>query len=169
MHRMASLIQAPVAEMNGLVLGTLVLLFGFGRYLVPKALEYLSRHRNREGFMLVVLLAVLVAAWATHEVGLSMALGGFIMGMLLSQSCYVYQVKANIELFKGILMSIFFVAVGMSIEVEVLAGEPWVFTQHVTIILLIKLAVMGVQCAHGRRLEKFGHCSGCHALYLGAA
>ncbi len=134
--------EVPLWQQISLVLGTLVLVFGFGRYLVPWALEYLSRHRNREGFMLVVLLAVLLAAWATQKVGLSMALGGFVMGMLLSQSRYVYQVKAQIEPFKGILMSVFFVAVGMSIELEVLAGEPWVFIQHVAVILLIKLAVV---------------------------
>lgn len=135
-------VEVPIWKQIVLVLGILALVFGFGRYLVPRALEHLSRQRNREGFMLVVLLAVFVAAWATNEVGLSMALGGFVMGMLLSESRYVYQVKAHIEPFKGMLMSIFFVAVGMSIELGALAKEPWTFIQHVAVILLIKLAVM---------------------------
>jgi glutathione-regulated potassium-efflux system protein KefB len=134
--------DVPLWKQIGLVLATLVLVFGFGQYLIPKALDYLSRRHNREGFMLVVLLAVLIAAWATDRVGLSMALGGFVMGMLLSQSRYVYQVKAQIEPFKGILMSVFFVAVGMSVELGVLAEDPWLFIQHVTIIVLIKLVVM---------------------------
>lgn len=135
-------VEVPLWKQIGLVVGTLTLVFAFGRYLVPKALDHLSRHRNREGFMLVVLLAVLVAAWATNKVGLSMALGGFLMGMLLSESRYAFQVKAHIEPFKGVLMSIFFVAVGMSIELGVLAREPSVFLQHVAIIVVIKLAVM---------------------------
>ena len=135
-------IEVPLWKQIGLVIGTLTLLFGFGHYVVPRVLEQLSRQRNREGFILVVLLAVFVAAWATNEVGLSMALGGFIMGMLLSGSRYAYQVKAYIEPYKGILMSVFFVAVGMSIELKVLAAEPWVFIQQVAIILLIKLVVM---------------------------
>jgi glutathione-regulated potassium-efflux system protein KefB len=135
-------VEVPLWEQIGLVVGTLALLFGVGRYGVPRVLDHLSRQRNREGFILVVLLAVFVAAWATNEVGLSMALGGFVMGMLLSGSRYAYQVKAHIEPYKGILMSIFFVAVGMSVDLKVLASEPWLFTQHVAIIVLIKLAVM---------------------------
>lgn len=135
-------VEVPLWKQIGLVIGTLILVFAFGQYVVPRVLEHLSRQRNREGFILVVLLSVFVAAWATNEVGLSMALGGFVMGMLLSGSRYAYQVKAYIEPYKGILMSIFFVAVGMSIELNVLAAEPWVFIQQVAVILLIKLAVM---------------------------
>ncbi len=134
--------DVPLWKQIGLVVVTLGVVFGVGRFLIPLALDYLSRRRNREGFMLVVLLAVLVAAWATNQVGLSMALGGFVMGMLLSQSRYVYQVKAQIEPFKGILLSVFFVAVGMSVELDALASDPWVFVQQVAVILLIKLIVM---------------------------
>lgn len=135
-------VELPLWKQVGLVAWALVLVFGFGHYAVPWVLEHLSRQRNREGFILVVLLAVFVAAWATSEIGLSMALGGFVMGMLLSESRYAFQVKAYIEPYKGILMSIFFVAVGMSIELDVLAAEPWRFVQHVVAILFIKLAVM---------------------------
>lgn len=134
--------EVPLWKQIGVVLGTLSLLFVFGHYIVPKVLERLSRQGNREGFVLVVLLAVFAAAWATSEAGLSMALGGFVMGMLLSGSRYAYQVKAYIEPYKAILMSIFFVAVGMSVELGVLAGEPWLLVQHVVAILVIKLAIM---------------------------
>ena len=79
------------------MLGTLVLVFAFGRYLVPVALEHLSRQRNREGFLLWPCSS---QALATHEVGLSMAVGGFLMGMLLSESRCVYQEKAHIEPYK---------------------------------------------------------------------
>lgn len=160
-------VEVPMWKQVGLVVGILSALFVFGRYVVPRVLEHLSRQHNREGFILVVLLAVFAAAWATNEVGPSMALGGFVMGMLLSESRYVYEVKAHIEPYKGILMSIFFVAVGMSIELEVLAGEPWLFVQHVTVILLIKLVVMfGLALAYSVQ-PRIGHPHGGAARAVG--
>ena len=74
----------------------------------PFTLDWLARHDNREAFLLVVLLAVFLAAWAMHQSGLSMALGAFIMGMLLSGSRYNMQIRAHIEPYKGLLMTLFF-------------------------------------------------------------
>ncbi len=116
----------------------------FGRYLVPAALERLMRQGNREGFSLVVMLTVIFAAWAMHQAGLSMALGAFVMGMLLSGSRYNYQIQSYIEPYKGLLMGLFFVAVGMSIDFLSLSKQPWVFAQHVAVIITIKIAVMFV-------------------------
>ena len=124
------------------VLGMVALVFGFGRYLVPFALKHLLRQHNREAFTLVVLLAVFLAAGAMHEAGLSMALGGFMMGMLLSTSRFSFQIQAQIEPFKGLLMSLFFVSVGMSIDLEAIAAQPLLLAQHVALILAIKLVVL---------------------------
>jgi glutathione-regulated potassium-efflux system ancillary protein KefC len=134
--------EVPLWEQVLVVIAALVGVWGFGRYGVPFALERMVRQHNREGFSLVVLLAVFVAATATHEVGLSMALGGFVMGMLLSGSRYRYQVQAHIEPYKGIFMSVFFVAVGMSIDLAAVAEEPLRFALHVVAIVSLKLAVM---------------------------
>ncbi|WP_373510105.1 cation:proton antiporter [Thiocapsa sp.] len=124
------------------VVGMVALVFGFGRYLVPFALKHLLRQHNREAFTLVVLLAVFLAAGAMHEAGLSMALGGFMMGMLLSTSRFSFQIQAQIEPFKGLLMSLFFVAVGMSIDLNAIAAQPLLLAQHVAVILAIKLVVL---------------------------
>lgn len=124
------------------VVGMVALVFGFGRYLVPFALKHLLRQHNREAFTLVVLLAVFLAAGAMHEAGLSMALGGFMMGMLLSTSRFSFQIQAQIEPFKGLLMSLFFVAVGMSIDLNAIAAQPLLLAQHVALILAIKLVVL---------------------------
>lgn len=124
------------------VVGMVALVFGFGRYLVPFALKHLLRQHNREAFTLVVLLAVFLAAGAMHEAGLSMALGGFMMGMLLSTSRFSFQIQAQIEPFKGLLMSLFFVAVGMSIDLNAIAAQPLLLAQHVAMILAIKLVVL---------------------------
>ncbi|MCK7575932.1 MAG: cation:proton antiporter [Chromatiales bacterium] len=113
-----------------------------GRYVVPFALDRLLRQNNREAFALVVMLAVFLAAWAMHEAGLSMALGAFMMGMLLSTTRFSFQIQAHVEPFKGLLMSLFFVAVGMSIDLPAIAAQPWLLAQHVLVILAIKLAVL---------------------------
>ncbi|EXJ15781.1 cation:proton antiporter domain-containing protein [Imhoffiella purpurea] len=131
-----------IGRQSLILLGMLGMLVLLGRYLVPFALERLLRQNNREAFALVVMLAVLLAAWAMHEAGLSMALGAFLMGMLLSTSRFNFQIQAYIEPFKGLLMSLFFVAVGMSIDLPAIASEPWLLAQHVLVILALKLAVL---------------------------
>jgi glutathione-regulated potassium-efflux system protein KefB len=134
--------DVPFWQQILVVVGMVALVFGFGRYLVPFALKSLLRQHNREAFSLVVLLAVFLAAGAMHEAGLSMALGGFMMGMLLSTSRFSFQIQAQIEPFKGLLMSLFFVAVGMSIDLEAIAAQPLLLAQHVGVILAIKLVVL---------------------------
>jgi len=134
----------PLAERIALIAGMLALVAGFGRFVAPFALERLARQGNREGFLLVVMLAVFLAAWAMHRAGASMALGAFMMGMLLSGSRYQLQIQALIEPFKGLLMSIFFVAVGMSVDLGAIGGRPGAFARDVVVIVLLKILVMGV-------------------------
>jgi glutathione-regulated potassium-efflux system protein KefB len=117
-------------------------LWVFGLRVVPFALEWLARHDNHEAFLLVVLLAVFLAAWAMHQAGLSMALGAFIMGMLLSGSRYNMQISARIEPYKTLLMSLFFVAVGMSIDLGELAERPLELVGHTAVLIGIKLVVL---------------------------
>ncbi len=133
---------APWWEQWLLVGGMIGAVFAAGRYLLPFVLERLLRQNNRDAFALVVLLSVFLAAGAMHQAGLSMALGAFLMGMLLSSTRFSFQIQAHIEPFKGLLMSLFFVAVGMSIDLPAIAEHPWLLTQHVLIILTIKLIVL---------------------------
>lgn len=126
-----------------LVLASMFAVLGvFGLRVVPFALEWLARHDNRDAFLLVVLLAVFLAAWAMHEAGISMALGAFVMGMLLSGSQYNLQIRAHVEPYKGLLMSLFFVAVGMSIDLRELAERPFEFVGHTAVLIGIKLVVL---------------------------
>lgn len=134
--------QAPLWERAALALGMFGLLWAFGRHALPLALQRLALQNNREGFALLVLLAVFLAAWAMHHVGLSMVLGAFVMGMLLSGSTYHYQIEALIEPYKGMLMSLFFVAVGMSIDPAPLLAQPLFFAQQVLVVVAIKLVVL---------------------------
>ncbi len=132
----------PLWEQFAIVAGMIGLVLVFGRYVVPKVLDHLTRARNREGFFLAVLMSVFVSAWAMAQAGLSMALGAFLMGMLLSSSRYRYQIQALVEPYKGLLMSLFFVAVGMSIDLPAIAEQPGTLARHVVVIVLIKILVM---------------------------
>lgn len=119
-------------------------MIGFGRFAVPWIFQYLAREGNREAFLLVVLLTVFLAAWAMHQAGVSMALGAFLMGMMLSGSRYRLQVQAVVEPYKGVMMSLFFVAVGMSIDFQSLGEQFWIFLQHTAVIVVLKLLVLGL-------------------------
>ena len=142
--------EVPVWQQMITVVGMLTLLGVFGRYILPKTLDALSQRGNKEGFLLVVMLAVFLSAWSMHYAGISMALGAFIMGMLLSGSKYRIQVQAMIEPYKGLLMSLFFVAVGMSIDIGALAEKPILFMQHIVVIVVLKfLVLMGLALAFG--------------------
>lgn len=118
---------------------TLILL---GKFVIPKVLDYLVKHQNREAFFFSIMLSVIFAAWAMEHAGLSMALGAFIMGMMLSSSKYHYQIQAQIEPYKGLLMTMFFIAVGMSIDISAMMQNPLILIQHLIVILGIKIVAL---------------------------
>lgn len=126
------------AGVAGVIAGVVV----FGLYVVPWALAQTARRRNMEAFGIISMLAVLAAAWAMEFVHLSMALGAFLMGMLLSASPYRYQMEAAIEPFKGLFIGLFFIAVGMSINFGVVLDRPLEALGLVLLIMAIKVAVL---------------------------
>jgi len=134
--------RVPLEEQIFVVLGMIISVVLIGRYIVPILLEHFARDRNKEAFMFVVFLSVVFAAWAMEHAGLSMALGAFLMGMTLSGSKYNLQIEAHIEPYKGILMSLFFVAVGMSLDLQIVVESPFLIAQHVFIIMFIKIIVL---------------------------
>ncbi|MCU7933323.1 MAG: cation:proton antiporter [Candidatus Thiodiazotropha sp. (ex Dulcina madagascariensis)] len=136
--------EVPIWQQVVIVVGMISVVVGVGRYILPFVLNKLAQQGNREGFLLVVMLAVFLAAWAMDQAGLSMALGAFVMGMLLSGSSYRLQIQAFIEPYKGLLMSLFFVAVGMSIDFSSIYQQAAMFAQHILVIVAIKLAVLFV-------------------------
>lgn len=125
-------------------LAALVSVIIFGKYIVPWILNLIAKEGYKTSFSLFVMFAVIVAAYMMDEIGLSMALGAFIMGMMLSSSKYGFQIHASVESAKSLLMSLFFISVGMSINFQVLAETPIAFLLSVVVILLIKIAVLFV-------------------------
>jgi len=118
------------------------LLFAFGRYILPRALEKVAKQRNKDAFLMFALLSVVLSAYLMEHAGLSMALGAFLMGMMLSTSRYSFQIESSIEPFKGILMSLFFIAVGMSIDFKAIASAPFLFAEHIGVILVLKALIL---------------------------
>jgi len=139
-------VNIPGWKQLAVIVGLLLLVFGLGKYVVPFALERLAHQRNREGFVVVMMLAVFLAAWAMHHAGLSFALGAFLMGVFLSVSRYSMQIEAYIEPYKGILIGLFFVAVGMSIDLRSIVASPLVFVEYAVVVICIKIVVMCVLC-----------------------
>lgn len=129
-------------EKFGEIILMFVLLIAFGRYIIPKALDKVAKQRNKDAFLLLTLLSVVLSAYLMEHAGLSMALGAFLMGMFLSTSRYSFQIESSIEPFKGILMSLFFIAVGMSIDFNAIMSAPFVFAGHIAAILILKALIL---------------------------
>ncbi len=138
--------ELPLWEQIATVMVMVALVVLAGRYLVPYVLDLLARQNNREAFLLGALAAVFIAAWAMDHAGMSMALGAFLMGMMLSSSRYSAQIEASVEPHKGLLMSLFFVTVGMSVDLSALALNPWQFGLHVLALIFIKVVVVFGLC-----------------------
>ena len=94
-----------------------------------------------ELFTAMTLLVVLGIGWATQMVGLSMAHGAFLAGLLLSESEFRHQVEADIEPFRGILLGLFFMAVGMSIDIGLALTDPWMVLSVLGGLIALKAVV----------------------------
>ncbi len=109
--------------MVGRAVLALVLVLLVGRWLLRPLFREIARHRSSESFTLTVLFVALGAAWATHALGLSMALGGFLAGMLLAETEFRHQTEAVIKPFQDILLGLFFVSVGMLLDLRLLLAQ----------------------------------------------
>ena len=123
------------------VLALLVVLV-LGRLLARPLFREIARHRSTETFTLTVMFVALGGAWATHHLGLSMALGGFLAGMLLAETEFKHQTEAVIKPFQDILLGLFFVSVGMLLDLRVLLGQLPLVLLFVLVLLLVKTALV---------------------------
>ena len=124
----------------------LLLMLAIGRWILRPLLRVIAGVRSAELFTLSVLLIALSAAWATHEAGLSLALGSFIAGMMLSETEYRHQIEVDIRPFQDILLGLFFITVGMLLNLEALLPQlHWVIL--ITLVLLItKTFIIALLC-----------------------
>ena len=124
------------------LLAALACVLLLGRVLLPYALRLAARGAGSGSFTLVVLAAVFAAAWIMDHVGISMALGAFLMGVMLSTSAYSMQVKAAVTPARHVLLGVFFVAVGMAINLKEAAAFRGELLLYVTAALMIKFGVV---------------------------
>src|SRR5881394_1829921 len=106
------------------LLAVIAVVIGGGRLLLRPALRIVARVRVGEVFTAAALLTVIATALLASLVGLSMALGAFLAGVLLADSEFRHELEADLEPFKGLLLGLFFVAVGMSANLWLLESEP---------------------------------------------
>ncbi|MBA8881894.1 cation:proton antiporter [Phyllobacterium myrsinacearum] len=106
-----------------LALGALLVLFGVSKWGLNPFFALLARARTREVMTAGALLVVLGASLLMAGAGLFMAMGAFLAGVMLSSSSYRHQIESDIEPFRGLLMGLFFMAVGMSLDLAVVAAE----------------------------------------------
>jgi glutathione-regulated potassium-efflux system ancillary protein KefC len=124
----------------GVIIATLV----GGHYVARPVFRHIARTRLREIFTAFALLLVLAISLAFEHAGLSMALGAFLAGVLLAESEYRHEIEAAVEPFKGLLLGLFFIAVGMSADFAVLLARPLMVLGLIVGLFLLKGAVLWV-------------------------
>lgn len=124
------------------VLGAVVGLVIGGRYVVKPVLHIVARTRLRELFTASALLLVVGIAVLMTLVGLSPALGAFLGGVLLANSEYRHELESDIEPFKGLLLGLFFIGVGATINFDLIEHSPWIVAGLVLGIMVVKFLVL---------------------------
>ncbi|MCW3481134.1 cation:proton antiporter [Neisseriaceae bacterium JH1-16] len=133
------------------VVVVLALLLSFGQRLLKPWFHLVARQRSSELFMINVLLVTLGVAYLTELSGLSLALGAFVAGMLISETEYRYQVEEDIRPFRDILLGFFFITVGMKLQLSVL------FDRSVDVLLLLALLIPAKLAIVFVLARAFGH------------
>lgn len=132
----------------------LVIILFLGQKLMRPWLHIVAQQRSSELFVLNVLLITLGLAWITQISGLSLALGAFLAGMLISETEYRYQVEEDIKPFRDVLLGLFFVTIGMLLDVQVVIENfLWVFLILVTIVIFKTGVIIGLSRLFGANLN----------------
>ena len=125
-----------------------VLLF-FGQWLMRRWFHLVARRKSPELFVLNVLLVTLGVAFVTELAGLSLALGAFVAGMLISETEYRYQVEEDIKPFRDVLLGLFFVTIGMQLDLRVAIESGWVSVLLVALVVMKTLLIFGLSRVFG--------------------
>jgi len=122
----------------------LVVLLRFGPPLMQGWFLRVARQRSHELFTLNILLAALLFAWLTKKAGLSMELGAFVAGMLISETEYRYQVEEDIKPFRDILLGLFFITIGMKLDLAVVLQSWQLVLLYATLPILLKFGLVAL-------------------------
>jgi CPA2 family monovalent cation:H+ antiporter-2 len=133
-----------VAGAVGIAILALLVVLAAGRWLLRPLFLTIASLRSPELFSLSVLLAVLASAWATHAAGLSLALGAFLAGMMLAETEFRHQVEATIRSYREVLLGLFFITIGMLLDVRLLLEHLGLVSAILIGMLLVKTAVVAL-------------------------
>jgi CPA2 family monovalent cation:H+ antiporter-2 len=120
----------------------LLIVLAAGRWLLRPMFHEIAKNNAPELFTFAVLFVAIGASWATHAAGLSFALGAFLAGMMLAETEYRYQVEAGIRPFRDTLLGLFFVSIGMQLDVPALVDQLPVVGAILAVMLLLKAAIV---------------------------
>lgn len=134
------ILDLGLALIKGIVVVSLLLLTG--KWLLPRLFNLIAQVRTDELFVLTTLLVTLVASALTQWFGLSMALGAFLAGMMLGESQYRHQLEADIRPYRDILLGLFFVTVGMKLDINILLSSPLTIIGLMLAFMLIKILII---------------------------
>lgn len=124
-------------------IGIILLVIVSAKWIVPQMLYQISRTRNRELFLLSVVAICLAVAWLTSSAGLSLALGAFLAGLIISESEYSHQALGNILPFRDVFTSFFFVSIGMLLDSGFLFQRPGFIALIALCVLVLKSIIAG--------------------------
>ncbi|HET7412025.1 MAG TPA: cation:proton antiporter, partial [Pararhizobium sp.] len=127
------------------VAAVIALIFA-GRYLLNPLFQVIAKTGAREAMIAAALFVVLAAAMLMELAGLSMAMGSFLAGVLLAESSYRHELEADIEPFRGILLGLFFMGVGLSLDIHVIRSEWLIILLAVPAVMIAKIVAIYVLC-----------------------
>jgi len=136
-----------------LLIGGLVLV---SRFVIRPLFRLIAATRSVESFTATTLLVAIGTAYLTAQVGLSMSLGGFLAGLLLADTEYRHEIEANLEPFKGLLLGLFFIGVGLSVDWQYAATQPLTIAGLLVALLVIKAGILLVIGIRFARLDRRG-------------
>lgn len=134
-----------MAFLKGLLF--VAILMSIGKWVLPKVFNEVARTRTDELFVLSTILVALMAAGLASYFGLSMALGAFIAGMMLGESQYKYQLEADIRPFRDILMGLFFITIGMRLDLYILPAQIHWIVSGLCVIVVLKVFLIRLSAA----------------------
>lgn len=137
---------SPPLQDFAVAIGAILSMVIAGRYLLNPLFQIIARTGAREVMIAAALLIVLGAATMMQLAGLSMAMGAFLAGVLLAESSYRHELEADIEPFRGLLLALFFMAVGLSLDIKVILENWHLILVAVPALMLIKALAMYALC-----------------------
>jgi len=139
-------VEGSIATVSGLAAVKALFAFGaailIGRFLITPLFGLIAKLKNEEVFTAIALLLVLVTAFATGILGLSLTLGAFLAGMIISETPYRYIVQAEVKPFRGLLLGFFFITIGMGLHLEVLWNDWLQVLSFLFLLLTLKTVLI---------------------------